>query len=66
MVLFGGQLSRNIAMATIFPKTDLGSAAPFSVHRTMSMIVRPSRSLRPFHFGVLVELNCCMIVVVLQ
>ena len=66
MVLLGGRLSSNTTLAAISHRRNFGSAAPFSMHRDTSMVVRPSRSLRSLCFGVLGELNCWMIAVVLQ
>ena len=48
----------NTRAAIIFPLKDFGNVALLSMHRTASMIVRPSRSLRPFCSGVLGKLNC--------
>ena len=66
MDFLGGRLSINTTVAAIFTQRGLGSAAPFSMHRATSMVVRPCRSLRPLCSGVLGELNCWMIAVVLQ
>ena len=66
MVLLGGRLSRNTTLSAISPRRNFGSAAPFSMHRDTSMILRPARSLRSLCFGVLSELNFWMIAVVLQ